>query len=57
MHSKIAVGGDLLLSIVQAYMLAAHQQGLSAEEAKARFEASYAAFMDETAAPVEEVAE
>lgn len=57
MNSKMAVGGDLLLSIVQAYMLAAHQQGLSAEEARARFEANYAAFMDETAAPVEKVKE
>lgn len=53
--AAIAVGGDILLTLIQAYMLAAKQQGLTAEEAKARFAAGYEAFIAESEAPVEEV--
>jgi hypothetical protein len=53
--TAIAVGGELLITLFQAYMLAAKQQGLSAEQAKASFDAHYDQFMALTDKPVEPV--
>ena len=53
--TAIAVGGDILLTLIQAYILAAKQQGLTAEQAKERFLSTYSQFMVESAIPVEEV--
>jgi hypothetical protein len=53
----IAVGGELLLTIFQAYMIAAKQQGMTAEQAKAKFLADYDGFMAASEKPVEAVKE
>lgn len=51
--TAIAVGGDLLLSIMQSYMIAAKQQGLTDEQAKAYFLEHVDGFMEATARPVD----
>lgn len=55
--TAIAAGSELLITIIQAYMLAAKQQGLTAAQAKANFEKNFDAFMAESAEPVEAVKE
>lgn len=53
--TAITVGGELLISLFQAYMLAAKQQGLTAEEAKMRFLSNFDSFMAETEKPIDPV--
>jgi len=55
--TAVAVGTEVLVTILNAYFLAAKQAGLSAEEAKATFNSKYAEFMTESALPVEDVKE
>ena len=55
--TAIPVGGDILLTLIQAYFMAAKQQGLSAEEAKAKFDTTYPQFMAASETPVEPVKE
>ena len=53
--TEIAIASELILTLVQAYLLAAKQAGLSEEEAKAEFLTLYDRFMIESAEPVDEV--
>jgi len=55
--TAIAVGGDILLTLIEAYMMAAKQQGLTAEQAREKFLSTYPQFMAESAVSVEEVNE
>jgi len=55
--TAVAVGSEILVTILNLYFLASKQAGLSAEEAKATFESKYADFMAESALPVEDVKE
>ena len=53
--TAISVGGELLITLIQAYFLAAKQQQMTAEQAKAYFDANYDKFMALTDNPVEPV--
>jgi hypothetical protein len=53
----VGIAVDVLFTAFQAYMLAAKERGLTAEQAKAAFDANYDKFMAESAAPVDPVRE
>jgi len=55
--AAIMVGGEVLIAIIQAYALAAKQQNLGAEQAKAFFLANADRFLAVSAQPVEPVKE
>jgi len=53
----VAVASELVMTIVQAYILARRQEGISDEQAKEEFPVLYDKFMAESATPVEPVKE
>ena len=53
--STAAVVTELMITLIQAYMLAAKQAGLSEEQAKDEFTKNYLQFMTDSAKPVDEV--
>jgi hypothetical protein len=55
--TAITVGGELLITIFQAYMLASKQQGLTADQAKERFLSNFDKFMAATEKPIDPVKE
>lgn len=53
--AAIGIGADILLTLIQAYVIAAKQQGLTAEQAKTKFDEGVDAFMTASEQPVEAV--
>ena len=55
MSNTAAVLSELAIALLNAYMLAAKQAGLTKEQAKEEFNKNYTTFMTESATPVDEV--
>jgi len=53
--STAAIISELALALIQAYMLAAKQAGLTEAQAKTEFESAFAKFMEKSARPVDPV--
>lgn len=53
--STAAIISEIALALIQAYMLAARQAGLTEEQAKIQFAATFSKFMAESENPVDEV--
>lgn len=57
MSSTVIALSELAITLIQAYMTAAKQAGLSEEEAKQQFTTSFEKFKVESSVPVDEVVE
>ena len=57
MSGTALIISEVLLTMLQAYMTMAKQVGMTKEQAREHFLANYGPFMEDTAAPVEEVKE